>query len=156
MITSSGLLWDTAQKDAIEKGNLVHHVMSLIQLKTDIDFAFDQLISQGMIEANHVPLLRPVVEQIVTHPQLTSYFTSEHIIYNEHDIISNEFGIIRPDRLMIGPNKTVTVIDYKTGKYQESHLQQLLKYKHVIDRMDLSTTKMILVYINDTIDIKEV
>ena len=35
IVTNSGYLWDTLQKEAIEKGNLIHNIMSQIKTKTD-------------------------------------------------------------------------------------------------------------------------
>ena len=48
------------------------------------------------------------------------------------------------------------LIDYKTGKHQKIHTQQLLEYQDIIEEMNLKIIKKILVYINDEIDVKEV
>ena len=37
MVTKSGLLWDTNQQEAIEKGNLIHDIMAQIKTSDDVD-----------------------------------------------------------------------------------------------------------------------
>ena len=41
VVTKSGFLWDTHQQEAIEKGNLIHNIMSKIKTKEDIEIVFN-------------------------------------------------------------------------------------------------------------------
>ena len=86
-VAKSGLLWDTKQEKALEKGNLIHHLMSLIKTTHDIDFAFTELKNSGLVSKEQEGLLRPVVHSIVSHSKLAPYFSSDYIIYNEREII---------------------------------------------------------------------
>ena len=57
--TNSGLLWNTDQNEAIEKGNLLHDLMALVTTKGDIENAIDTFIDQGIISTKQsVPLKR--------------------------------------------------------------------------------------------------
>src|SRR5690606_39869388 len=99
IVTSSGYLWDTVQERAIEKGNLIHLIISNIKTKDDIDFVFDVFINSGKLSITQAKELRPIVDGVLNHPQLQHYYESHWIIYNEKDILTKSNLIIRPDRL---------------------------------------------------------
>ena len=100
--------------------------------------------------------LKPIITNIVEHPQLSNYFSPDNVIYNEKDIITRDGIILRPDRLVINAQNEVVIIDYKTGLPDRKHAFQLESYSDALKDMSLSVSKKILIYVNDTLDIKEV
>lgn len=155
MVTKAGLLWDTKQEEAIERGNLVHLILSKIKTIEDVDFAFSDLLVSGTITTDNFETLKALVLAVIEHPKLNTYFQNDYTIYNERDIITNTGLIIRPDRLNINKNEAI-IIDYKTGDPKPFHKIQLTDYESVLNKMNLTVTHKILVYINDTIDVVEV
>lgn len=155
IVTSSGYLWDTVQERAIEKGNLIHLILSNIKIKDDVDFVFDVFIHSGKLSITQAKELRPIVEGVLNHPQLQHYYESHWIIYNEKDILTKSNLIIRPDRLNINQHNEVIIIDYKTGALNVNHNEQLNAYQSTIEEMNFKVVKKILIYINDTIEIIE-
>ena len=153
IITKAGLLWDTKQEQAIERGNLVHLVLSKIKRTEDIDFAFEDLLVSGEIKKENLEELKVLVLNVMQHPKLVSYFQDDYEIYNERDIITSTGQLLRPDRLNINSKKEAIIIDYKTGDKKSFHNSQLNDYESVLTRMDYTVTHKILVYINDTIDV---
>ena len=101
IVTNSEYLWDTNQQKAIEKGNLIHYIMSQIKTKIDIDITFNNCLSTGLINDNQAIELKEIISKIVEHSQLSNYFNSDTIIYNERDIITKGGAVLRPDRLVI-------------------------------------------------------
>lgn len=156
IITNSGYLWDTSQKEAIEKGNLIHNIMSLIKTNIDVDITLDNFLASGIINSTQKKELKTVITNIVKHPQLSDYFTSENTMYNEKNIITKEGVVLRPDRLVINCQKEAVILDYKTGLHDKKHAQQLQIYQDAIEDMNYVVTKKILIYINDNLEIKEV
>ena len=156
IVTRSGFLWETAQQKAIEKGNIIHLIMSLIKTEVDIDFAFDKLSDSGVINKLQVEQLKPIIRSVVTHVQLEPYFTSDSTIYNERDIILSPSLTVRPDRIVIDRQNKAVIIDYKTGQFNTSHRDQITLYKNAVEKLNIPVTKLILVYINETIEIIEV
>lgn len=151
MVTNSGYLWDTNQQEAIEKGNLIHNIMSLIKTQDDIDFVINDFISAALINTEQALILKNKAQNIVNHPSLKPYFTNEAIIYNERDIISKEGIVLRPDRVIINPNNEIVIIDYKSGVEDNKHIQQLQSYEDVLSEMDLNVILKILVYTNEPV-----
>ena len=155
IVTSSGYLWDTAQKTAIEKGNLIHLLMSKINSEIDIDSSLNSLFNSGTINKNQIDELKQIALQIVTNNKLKKYYSSDNTTYNERDIITHSGEVLRPDRLVILPNNKAVILDYKTGKLDDKHMQQLEYYKTIVEQIGFKVEKKILIYINDSIEIKE-
>ena len=156
IITKSGLLWDTKQESAIERGNLVHLTLSKIKTTNDIDFALTELLTSGEISMDKIESLKSMVLKVIEHPKLKAYYQDTFIIYNERDIITSSGQLIRPDRLNINSNNEAILIDYKTGEEQSSHKTQLNGYECILQQMNLNVILKLLVYLNDDVDVIEV
>ncbi|MEL0455413.1 UvrD-helicase domain-containing protein [Flavobacteriaceae bacterium SZ-1-7] len=155
VVTKSSYLWDTAQEQAIEKGNLVHDIMSQINTINDVDFVIRDFLNQSIIDSTQASQLKQIVVQIIEHPKLQNYFNSTYTSYNERDIISKNGTILRPDKVAINPNNEAVIIDYKTGVEDKKHAQQLQLYQDILEEMSFKVKKRILVYINEDIKIKD-
>ena len=156
IVTNSGLLWDTKQQNAIERGNLIHDLMAMIKTEVDIDIALNHFVDSGIINIEQVHELRSLIHKVVKHPDLNYLFDPKNTIYNEREIITPKGEILRPDRIVINPNQETTILDYKTGLHNKKHEQQLFTYSDILSQMSQNVIKKILVYINDDLDIKEV
>lgn len=154
IIANSGYLWDTNQAEAIEKGNLVHDIMEQIKTESDIDFAINEFLVSAIINEAQAKQLQVSISKIINHPELNFYFSNNHTIYNERDIISKTGKIFRPDRLVINDRREVAIIDYKTGLHNPKYQHQLQDYQDVLEEMNFSVSKKILVYINKDINVK--
>ncbi|WP_299521536.1 exodeoxyribonuclease V subunit beta [Winogradskyella sp.] len=156
IITKAGQLWDTKQEKAIERGNMVHLILSKIKTIQDIDFAFNDLLESGDIIKTEELKLRTLVMDIIEHPKLNSYFSDGHEIYNERDIITKSGKTLRPDRININPKKEVVITDYKTGEKKALYKSQINTYASVLEDMNYRIKHKFIVYINDVIDVVEV
>ena len=156
IVTKSGLLWDTHQEKAIEKGNLVHEIMSQILTKDDIDIIIENYTNQGIINNQQAKSLKTNVLNIVQHPILSTYYGENQTIYNEQDIITNQNIVLRPDRVVINSNNEAVIIDYKTGTADKLYKQQLQLYQDLLESMGYSVMGKFLVYINKNISIEQV
>ena len=155
IVTKSGYLWDTAQAKAIEKGNLLHLILSKIKTKNDIEAAFEDFVVNGTLSIEQVTELKNTLQSIVEHPDLKNYFSPEYKIRNEQEIISANGEISRPDRLVFLDEKNVVLIDYKTGAESSQHVLQLDDYAQSLNEMGYDVAKKILIYTNEEITIKE-
>ena len=156
VVTKSGLLWDTSQQEAIEKGNLIHNIMAKVNTYDDIAYVINDFVTSSTVTANQASFLKETVEAIVNHPKLQDFYTSKNTIYNERDIISSNGIILRPDRVIINANNEAVIIDYKTGLEDKKYAQQLQTYQDVLEDMNIKVKRKILIYINDDILVKDV
>lgn len=155
IVTSAGYLWDTEQEAAIEKGNLIHFILSKIKTENDINVVFDELESTGDLNDRQSLELKAIIKRIVHHEQLKAYFIPDLTVYNEQDILTSTQTIVRPDRIVVNHKREATIIDYKTGAEHPTHKDQLLRYQTILEEMKFTVLKKILVYINEGIEVKE-
>ena len=156
MVTKSGLLWDTNQQEAIEKGNLIHDIMAQIKTSDDVDDVIIDFLKASTINEEQAVFLKTTVKNILEHPKLHDYYSSNYTVYNERDIISKNGIILRPDRIVINVKNEAIIIDYKTGLEDKKHEQQLQSYQDVLEDMKIDVKQKILIYINDDILVKDV
>lgn len=157
IVTNNGLLWDTKQQKAIEKGNIIHDILAMIISSQDIETALDLAIIKGSITPNDYDDLKDILTEITQHPQLARYYNSEsYTILTEKELITSSGNLLRPDRIMVNDHN-VTIIDYKTGDYHKSHENQLNSYADVLKtcypKHNITT---LLLYIYPEISLKTV
>jgi ATP-dependent exoDNAse (exonuclease V) beta subunit len=154
VLTKSGFLWDTEQKEAIEKGNLIHLILSKINIITDVPLAFQELVMEGVLNEQQVDSLKTVVVNVLEHPQLSDYYKEGSRVFNERPILQKDGGMLIPDRIVINNDK-VTIIDYKTGVYDVKHETQVNRYAMALEEMNYDVREKLLVYLGEEIKIIE-
>ena len=155
IMTKAGLLWDTEQEAALSKGNLIHHIMGLIETTQDIEQVFVDLEQKGLINKAEIDSLKSKIAAVIHHNDLKKYYSKEVEIIIEKEIISEKGEILRPDRIILDGNRA-TIIDYKTGKKSTSYLQQLNSYAVALETMGYIIENKIIAYINKDINIEYV
>ncbi len=143
-------IWNVKQAEALEKGNLIHYIMSFISDSSNIEDVFETMIRNGTIKTGDRDELRSIVIQLVSHPELRSYFQQDLKVCNEQEIITENGLILRPDRLVFR-GKNVIIIDYKTGVPKRTDKEQVIFYGEALEQMGYILEKSVLVYVGDTI-----
>ncbi|HEY0046612.1 MAG TPA: UvrD-helicase domain-containing protein [Flavobacterium sp.] len=147
------LMWNTTQQKAIEYGNVIHEVMAHIHVASDLDKAITLAVEDGLISSSEVADVTLVVNQIVSHPELFSYFNGDIKVLNEQLIIRKGSTPVKPDRMVLASNNEILLLDYKTGDHKSSHVLQLASYQHAIEEMGFVVSKKALIYIGDELKI---
>jgi ATP-dependent exoDNAse (exonuclease V) beta subunit len=147
------LMWGTLQQEAIAFGNLIHEIMAKIQTPSDIDWALERSVEEGLITVIQSQAIRKTLLQIVTHKELTDFFSPDGKVYSEQTIVQTQKGILlKPDRVVIKGNHAY-LLDYKTGEHHENYKLQLEGYEKALQEMGLQVAKKTLVYIGENIEI---
>ena len=154
--TKSGMLWDSRQKQAQERGNIIHQIMANIKTYNDIDQALNKAVISGLITEDQFPELKNTIGEIVNHPQIKSSFHPNCTVFLERPIMRSDKSMVIPDRVVILPNQEGVVIDYKTGQEKPDHIDQITAYAHSLSEMNISVAKRYLIYIDEAIEVKEV
>ncbi len=148
--TRAGELWGSSREIAISQGTLLHYGMSLIIGPEDVVPTVTLLKDTGAISAKEEKSYLECFKSIIAHPALTPYFDARLKIKNEQPLITENGVILRPDR-MVFDEMNVVIIDYKTGKENSSHIEQIDTYGQTMKSMGYSVKEKILVYIDDEI-----
>ncbi len=156
IVANSALLWDSDRKKAIKYGNIIHEIMAKVIIEDNIDKIVDQFTGKGILNKKESSLIKDVLHKLVTHPNLNEYYKKNSVIYNEREIVNEDKQILIPDRLIFHKNNKVTIIDYKTGNQESKHIHQINSYATVLNKMNFSVSKKLLVYIDQDINIVEI
>ena len=151
-MTKSGALWNSLQEKAIKKGDLYHDIFSEIDTIEDMPSAIKKYTQEESLSETELQELERLISEVVLHPELSEYFNSEALVVKERNILSPTGEVLRPDRLVIKDN-LVTIIDYKTGAFQQTHQSQMEEYENILNEMGYKTLKKILIYINTEVNI---
>lgn len=146
------LMWNTDQQQAIEFGNILHEIMSFIVVKVDSDFAIQKAIENGLITISQKELFQDKVEQIIAESNLIEFFNENGVVYNEETILKNGYKNLKPDRVVVFNNE-VYLLDYKTGEKNQKHQNQINEYALVLQEMNFTIAKKVLVYIGEKIEV---
>ena len=147
ILTKAGMLWDTSQEEAIQKGNNIHYILSHVKDVEDVEDAIATAVQKGLISSEEKQEVKDKVIQVVTHPKLIPLFNEENEVYNEKEILLANGNKLRPDRVVITNNKA-TIIDYKTGGKNPKYKEQLMSYADALSNMGYIVDKKIIVYID--------
>ncbi len=152
LMTKSGALWDSVQGMAIINGNLYHDIFSEIDILEDMPAAISKYSEPENLSEDQLSQLEELISSVIVNPELKEYFTPGEMVIKERNILSPSGEVLRPDRLNFKEDN-VTIIDYKTGSFQNSHQLQMEQYEQVLKEMGYTTLKKILIYINTEVNI---
>ena len=138
----------------LEWGNLVHKILSGMHTLADGETALKPYLLEGTIHQEIADMLMGWFEQMARHPLIAAAFGEDAKVKNECEIL-NAGEIIRPDRYAELP-QVIYIIDYKTGKKNDEHHNQLKRYIGALQGMVEKEIRAYLVYLSDEIDVEEV
>ena len=140
--------WDA---DSVEKmkdrGILIHNIMAGIKTEADVESAITRAIIEGQIQENEKAKLLADISKIISSPEIIPFFDQNKKIINEKEIILANGQILRPDRIVIDTGETA-VIDYKTGKHDDKHKDQVETYAKALSEMGYTNLKKHLIYLD--------
>tara|TARA_Y100000590_G_scaffold442443_1_gene570547 strand:+ start:1016 stop:4132 length:3117 start_codon:yes stop_codon:yes gene_type:complete len=138
-----------------KEGLLLHELLSQINSIDEIDFVIKNHENLKILNDFNVRTLKSKILKIFNHKKLKNLFNNDNKIYNEKEILNPKGKILRPDKIIFLKNKTV-IVDFKSGKFRNEHIIQMKEYEESLKKMNYSKIEKILIYINDSIDIKMV
>ena len=148
---ASGWLEDVAP-DTIspsEWGKIVHLILAGITTQEDEEPA---LKATKNINNETIELLKQRLNQMTTLPEISRAFSSEATVKTECEILyrdpkAGENEVLRPDRFAELDDKII-LIDYKTGKEDKKHQEQIQKYTAALSDLCDKKIEKYLVYLS--------
>ena len=152
----SNLFGSQDKNNAVDFGRAFHEIMARIYVKTDVVEAIQFAHNQGNIGADQIDQAENVIYSLVQHKELESFFNPNNTNYNERTLLRPEGSPLRPDRFVVLPNKSVSVLDYKTGKPRPEHKDQLLEYASFFEKLGYQITQKTIVYVDQKVSLEHI
>ncbi|MCQ2336220.1 MAG: UvrD-helicase domain-containing protein [Paludibacteraceae bacterium] len=119
---------DDAITPEIERGSRMHRVMEHIKTIDDLAPVLQDMADHGYITEEQQKELKEDLTSYILNPAVREWFNTENRILSERSIIKNHHTW-RPDRVIIGSEGEVTIVDYKFGEAKEKkHISQVQNY----------------------------
>lgn len=132
--------------NAQRMGLLIHDLLSRTTEQVEIDYALLQMQQEGLITFDDMGNIKQHVLQFLAHPQLAELLQLPYRHVNEQCIIDIDGAILRPDKVLIGPEETI-VLDFKFTAFQkQDHRLQIRKYQQLLLEMGYPKVKAYLFY----------
>ena len=138
-----------------ERGVKIHILFSKIENYLHVDSAIDFCIKNGFFNIENKFELKDLVNRVLNHVELKEVFELGNEVYNEKDFLIPKKGFIRPDKVVISKEISY-IIDYKTGKPKKDDEKQIINYSNNLRSIISTPIISLLVYINDTIIVKNI
>ena len=149
---------DDRQEEYIQTGKLLHSIFAAISTIQDINPQVDSMLSQGLIEtARKADDIRKLLHSHIEASGVQSWFDGSYTLFNEASIIYRDGGVLqtrRPDRVMIKPDGSAVIVDFKFGREREEYLHQVREYMDLLRKMGYPKVEghIWYVYTNKIID----
>ncbi|MEA5457694.1 UvrD-helicase domain-containing protein [Arcicella sp. LKC2W] len=128
-------------------GNKIHNTFAKIRTLTDIDFALQESLREGLIVDTELEEIKASILKIINLEKIKPLFeVHEDLVKNEREILMPKGNPLRPDRVVRLKDRIV-ILDYKTGSKSESHKTQVRQYMNIYRDMGHKNVEGILVYL---------
>lgn len=137
---SSSDAWDFFEEEGIgqsrrRKGIELHALLSQIGSTEDID---------RVVNSENSETAEFIRDRVRSKSQ---WFSPEMKVLNETSVIDSYGRIHRPDRVIIGPDGEVTIIDFKFGEENDCYHDQVRRYMSLFNKMGHTQVKGYLWYV---------
>lgn len=129
-------------------GVAMHKVFEQATSTEDIYVAIDNMQRNSQLSDNECARLHQMIDEAMQNPLIAEWFEGEWSeVRNESSIIVPNGAMYRPDRVMIGSERTV-VVDYKFGMEQKAaYTRQIAHYCELLRQMGYPNVEGYIWYI---------
>ena len=135
-----------------EWGELVHQILSKIRFADEMESVLSPYISNGTIDEETAAWIREKFNQMTHNEQIAPAFSPSAKVKTECEIL-HQGEIRRLDRYAELPD-AIYLLDYKTGKKDPKHKEQLNDYVSAIRSMTDKEIRGYLVYLDEEIEVE--
>ncbi len=121
-------------------GLVMHRIMEFIEKESDLSFALDRVISEGILSSENREKTEALIKKMFESVRERHWFDGSYRVFRELDILEPGGGVKRPDRILLGAE--AQVIDFKFGSLQNrSHITQVQKYVSLLRETGIAYVK---------------
>jgi ATP-dependent exoDNAse (exonuclease V) beta subunit len=126
-------------------GNDFHLLMSHCQSNKDTEVILSKLLREGHIEQKNESKLRECSLAFWEKMAEGDYLLNVEKSLNEQVVLAGENDVKKPDKVLVKANE-VLVIDFKTGKMNQKHMEQIVAYGKLLEVIFKRPVRCLLYY----------
>ncbi|MCQ2335012.1 MAG: UvrD-helicase domain-containing protein [Paludibacteraceae bacterium] len=135
LMSTHGAIRGIEIAEQADKGTLYHDILAHIQYAEEMERVLSDYVARGQVANQEVESIRRMLQFILHHPTMASWFTSQYEIQREVSYLlpmEGKVEEVRPDRVMLLPEqKKAIVLDYKFGNYHHKYDDQVRQYAQI-------------------------
>ena len=143
------LVWQSKNDKLLprEWGELVHSVLAKIRTSDDMELLLSPYLSDSTIDTETADWIRDRFNQMASNPLICPAFAPLAKVKTECEILY-QGKVLRLDRYAELPD-AIYLIDYKTGKKDAEHKNQVQTYANALREMTDKEIRAFLVYLSE-------
>ncbi|MDE6018095.1 MAG: UvrD-helicase domain-containing protein [Muribaculaceae bacterium] len=119
-------------------GELMHAIMEQIKTAEDLPHALLKMKAGGFINRDEMQKLKEEISKALTSVKEYGWFDKGQRVINERGLL-HKGKLRRPDRLLIRPDGTAVIVDYKFGeKRSDKYKRQIYNYKEAVENSGIA------------------
>jgi len=130
---------------ALDYGKAVHQLFAGIETEKDINDALFHAQSTGLLSQKETREIEKIILRLFKLELVKKWFGVGGKKYLERELIDENGKILRPDRVVISDDSSVSVIDYKTGNIGpeeiKKYTRQVMNYINAIKNTGYQNVK---------------
>ena len=131
------------------RGNVLHDILSSVVVETDVPAAVHSAVLDGDLPAKAEKETLELLESRIASVRERGWFSPGAKVIREAAILDRSGQEWRPDRVVVHPDGSVSVIDYKSGEPDPKYVRQVERYVNLYRAMGYSDVKGYLWYLAD-------
>ena len=118
------------------RGLVLHDILASVKLTGDLPGAVDRAVASGALPADDREPTLSFLSGRLSDAASRGWFDADGVeILNEASLIGTDGREHRPDRVILHAGGNVTVVDYKFGRPESEHRDQVAGYMDLYRRM---------------------
>ena len=133
------------------RGVILHRILSSVYSAGDLAAAVAEAVAAGLLSESDAGYAEELLRGKIVFAGRYGWFSGGNVrsVLNEVSMIDTDGSIYRPDRVLVGEDGAVTVIDYKFGSRDKAHERQIRKYAGMWSRKGYAHVSSYLWYVMD-------
>lgn len=131
------------------RGNVLHRILSDVLVPEDITAAVEAAVRRGELPSALREETLTLLQERLDSVSGRGWFAPDAQVRSEAAILSPDGGEYRPDRVILFPNGSVDIVDYKFGSPEPGYRRQVERYKALYRQMGYAPVRGYLWYFQE-------